>query len=310
MAVQAVAMELPGLQGRMSWAYLLEDADSGVHLIDCGADSKWNRAELRTALAAGRRTIVDIASVTARHIHYDHVGMAVWLRRESGARVQMHRRGASAMREGTTYGGPEAESMVERWGVPAGRLDEVMAAAHRLVASGEPVHVDVALEDGDLLDVPGWDLAVLATPGHTPGHLCVVHAASANAFVGDHVLPRQNPGAGLGGPTAENPVDAYIESIDRLAELRLRRLLPGHRAVIVEPDDRLAAIRDHHLRRRRQVLQAAATADTVWEAATRVGWSRGWDGLSGVLLFSGLHQVESYLTATVEDTTEPGEECA
>lgn len=310
MAVQAIAMELPGQQGRMSWSYLLEGADAGVHLIDCGADSERNRAELQTVLAADRRTVADISSVTATHIHYDHVGMAAWLRRECGARIQMHARDASVMRERTTYGGPAAESTVERWGVPAGRRDEVLVAARRLVASGETVHVDVALEDGDLLDVPGWELAVLATPGHTPGHLCVVHAASASAFVGDHVLPHQNPGAGLGGPSAENPVDAYIESIDRLAGLRLRHLLPGHGAVIDEPGDRLAAIRTHHLRRRRQVLQAAATADTVWEVGSRVGWSRGWDGLSGVLLFSALHQVESYLTATVEDTTEPGEECA
>jgi glyoxylase-like metal-dependent hydrolase (beta-lactamase superfamily II) len=310
MAVDAVAMELPGHHGRMSWAYLLEDADARVHLIDCGADSERNRTQLRSVLVARGRSIGDIASVTATHVHFDHVGMAAWLRRESRALVQVHRLDAKTMRERTTYGGPEAESTVERWGVPQDRRREVLAAAHRLVAAGTTVQVDVALEDGDRLDVPGWDLAILATPGHSPGHICVVDAASSSAFVGDHVLPHQRSGAGLGGPTAENPVDAYVASIDRLAGLELRHLLPGHGDVIHEPGPRLAAIRAHHLSRRRQVLLAAASADTVWEMALQVGWSRGWDSLGGVLLFSALHQVESYLTASFEDVNEPGEECA
>jgi glyoxylase-like metal-dependent hydrolase (beta-lactamase superfamily II) len=310
MDVRAVAMELPGQPGRMSWAYLIEDTAHAIHLIDCGADSERNRAQLRAALAARGRSVHDVVSVTATHVHYDHVGMAAWLRREGGARVQLHRRDAESISGEVTYGGAGAVSSVQRWGVPAARQEEVLAASRRLVASGEQVHVDVLLEDGDLLDVPGWDLRVLATPGHTPGHLCVVHTESGGAFVGDHVLPRQNPGAGLGGRTAENPVEAYLDSIERLATLQPRYLLPGHGAVIDSPTGRLAAIRTHHLRRRREVLETASTSDTVWQIATKVEWSRGWNGLGGVLLFSALSQVENYLTAKVEDTIEPGEEFA
>jgi glyoxylase-like metal-dependent hydrolase (beta-lactamase superfamily II) len=310
MDVRAVAMELPGHPGRMSWAYLVEDAAHAVHLIDCGADSARNRAELRAALTTRGRTVHDIASVTATHVHYDHVGMAAWLRREGGARVQLHRRDATAISEQVTYGGPAAASTVERWGVPAARREEVLAAARRPVASGDPVHVDVPLDDGDRLDVPGWNLTVLATPGHTPGHLCVVDAESGTAFVGDHVLPRQHPGPGLGGPTAENPVEEYLHSIERLGGLRLRRLLPGHDRVIDSPAERLAAIRAHHLRRRRHVVELAASSDTVWDIASKVRWSRGWDGLGGVLLFSALAQVESYLTARVQEPIESDREVA
>ena len=310
LSVRAIAMELPGQPRRMSWAYLIEDAGDAIHLIDCGADSERNRAELRAMLSSRGHSVDDIASVTATHGHYDHVGMAAWLRREAGARVQLHRRDAHAMSEEVTYGGPQAESLINRWGVPAARQEEVLIAARRRVASGERVQVDVQLEDGARLDVPGWDLTVLATPGHTPGHLCIVHSESGGAFVGDHVLPRQNPGAGLGGRTAENPVEEYLRSIERLAALHPRYLLPGHGSVIDSPAGRLAAIRAHHLRRRREVLAMASTADTVWEIATKVEWSRGWNGLSGVLLFSALSQVENYLTAKVEDAIETGEEFA
>ena len=54
----------------------------------------------------------------------------------------------------------------------------------------------------------------------------------------------------------------------------------------------------------------ASTSRTVWEIAMKVEWSRGWNGLSGVLLFSALSQVENYLTAKVEDVGETGEEFA
>src|SRR5699024_11283453 len=34
--------------------------------------------------------------------------------------------------------------------------------------------IDIVLDDGQRLDLPGWNLRALWTPGHTAGHVCFV----------------------------------------------------------------------------------------------------------------------------------------
>ena len=41
------------------------------------------------------------------------------------------------------------------------------------------------LEDGTTVEFAGLTLAIVHTPGHTPGGICLIHQASASALVGD-----------------------------------------------------------------------------------------------------------------------------
>lgn len=297
-SVEAVSMELPGQPGRTSWSYLLNDAEGRVHLIDCGADSPANRRALIEALARRGRVLRDVSSVTGTHLHFDHIGMAAHIRRESGARVQLHRRDVEAMRDGLRHGGPQPEQMFDRWGVPDERRPELRRAARKTVASGEPVVVDRVLEDGDVLDTPGWRLEVLATPGHTPGHICVVDRIGSTAFVGDHVLPDQNPGPGLGGETVQSPTQSYLDSLERLCAIGVALLLPGHGSRIESARIRISQIYAHHMRRRAEVAAVYVDGASVWQIAARVRWSGGWETLAGMRLFSALRQVDDHLAVT------------
>lgn len=294
--VGRLAMALP--DGRAAWAYLLEDTDRRIHLIDCGADLEANRTTLRQELHRRGRDMGDIASVTGTHAHFDHFGMAAHLRDVWGAKTRLHRRDAVAIREGRTHGGDSPHDLIARWGVPLERRKELLVSAARRVASGPPVFVDRELEDGDDLGVPGWDLVVLATPGHTPGHICIVDTAGSRAFVGDHVLSGQNPGVGLGGATPESPGEEYISSLERLLETGVDRLLPGHGSAIADPALRISEIRRHHLRRRAQVAAVHEDGESVWATAGRVHWSGGWAALRGMRLFSALRQVEDHVSVT------------
>jgi glyoxylase-like metal-dependent hydrolase (beta-lactamase superfamily II) len=44
------------------------------------------------------------------------------------------------------------------------------------------------LEDGERVEVAGLELAVLHTPGHTPGGVCFVHEPSRTVLVGDTIF--------------------------------------------------------------------------------------------------------------------------
>ncbi|QNE34855.1 MBL fold metallo-hydrolase [Leifsonia shinshuensis] len=279
----------PGTGLPFSNAYLIEDADGAVHVIDPGSPTAEAREALRAALGAA-----PVASMVLTHLHADHSGGAAALAHDTGASVLVHERERAAL--GLIAAGFPAPDL-EAWGVPAERRPELLAAA---AIPTEPAAelVDAVitgvLADGQLLDIPGRRLRVVGTPGHTDGHLCLHDEEAGLLLTGDHVLPTVNSGLGLGGPTATNPVADYLASLDRVAQLDRGdlRALPGHEDPFGGLRERCAELAAHQLRRAEEV--AAHPAGTVWEAAGTLTWTGGWDGLAGFTLLSALRQTAQH----------------
>jgi glyoxylase-like metal-dependent hydrolase (beta-lactamase superfamily II) len=124
--------------------------------------------------------------------------------------------------------------------------DHIGALAH--VVSRAP---DAAVWSGDLLpqttQVGDGDrigpLRVLGTPGHTPGHICLVHDDTGDVFVGDCVGMF---GGGLQHAPAAFTADVAEaqHSLHRLADVRGRRMYFAHGAEINDPWAALAALLD------------------------------------------------------------------
>ncbi|MFE4470454.1 MBL fold metallo-hydrolase [Leifsonia sp. NPDC056824] len=279
----------PGTGLPFSNAYLIEDADGRVHVIDPGSPTPEARETLRAALGAA-----PVASIVLTHLHADHSGGAAALAAETGAPVLVHERERAAL--GLIAAGLPAPDL-EAWGVPAGRRAELLSAA--AVPTGPAAQlvdgvITGVLTDGDLLDLPGRRLRVIGTPGHTGGHLCLHDEEAGLLLTGDHVLPTINSGLGLGGPTESNPIADYLESLDRVAQLDSRglRALPGHEDPFTGLRERCSALAAHHLRRADEV--AAHPGGTVWETARTLTWTGGWDGLAGFTLLSALRQTAQH----------------
>ena len=73
-------------------------------------------------------------------------------------------------------------------------------------------------------------LAVVATPGHTQGHVVFVDAAAGLLFAGDHVLPHITPSIGFEPVPVELAAGRLPHSLRLVRELPDRRLLPAHGA--------------------------------------------------------------------------------
>ena len=85
------------------------------------------------------------------------------------------------------------------------------------------------LTDGEIIPVGCRHWRVLHTPGHAPGHLCLHDAAAGTVIVGDMV-------AGLGTILVEpgdGDMGAYLRSLERLADLEPRKVLPAHGGLLV-----------------------------------------------------------------------------
>ncbi len=279
----------PGTGLPFSNAYLIDDVDGRVHVVDPGSPTAEAVAALEAAIGDA-----EVGSVVITHLHADHAGGAAALRARTGARVLLHERERDAL--GRIAAGVPAPDL-EAWGVPEGRRPELIAAAAipTVPAAALDEVLDGVLVDAQLLDVPGRRLRVFGTPGHTDGHLCRHDEEAGLPFTGDHILPSVNSGLGLGGPVDTNPIADYLASLDRTVALDRGTLLalPGHENPFTGVRERCAALAAHHRRRTDDV--AASSGATVWEVASGLTWTAGWDALAGFTLLSALRQTAQHL---------------
>lgn len=121
------------------------------------------------------------------------------------------------------------------------------------------------LGDGDVVEVDGLEVHVVATPGHTADSLSFVLPAERSVLTGDTVL-------GRGTTVVAHPdgrLGAYLTSLDRLHALAEAReigtIWPGHGPVI---DDAMAAL-DYYIAHRAERLAQVAAALEVAVADLR-----------------------------------------
>lgn len=275
--------------------YLFADDAGGVHLVDPGWDTPDNAARLDAALRDVGLSLADVRTITATHLHPDHLGLGARLRAEHGIPIALHRREHEALTR-PLY--PEPEATITRWGVPSESIEEVLShAVPRSHPSG--LAADVLLADGELLPISGRMLRVVHTPGHTAGSICLHDEDARVILTGDHVLPNVNPGLGLGGFTDEDdPIGEAIASYERMVDYDDAEVLPGHGARFTGLAARAMQLAERHRRRSAEIaaLLAADPGATVWQLASRVTWTGGWEGLHGFLLLSALSQTEMHVT--------------
>ncbi len=181
-----------------------------------------------------------VGLVVNTHWHSDHVGGNALLR-SRGALVA-----ASAV---------DADAVDRR--------DAGCCVAEYLDQPVAPYVVDRSLADGEVVRLGDVDWQVLATPGHTAGHLALWEPASRVLVVGD-ALSSYDVGW---VNTAVDGVGAAAEavaSLQRLADLDARVLLPSHGPI---PEDTGAAFATA-LRRAQRLVDDPAGA--VWYGARRI----------------------------------------
>jgi len=214
--------------------YILRDAAAGGDLlVDTGM--RESRATLEAAFdAAGRRP----GAVLITHGHIDHWGGATAFADTVLAHPETRVELDFAAGRPLPHGGS----------VPVdGAALEVFAAYRRLV-DGVPAIREIA--DGDLLG----EWRALWTPGHAPGHLCLFRERDGVLIAGDQLLPDVTPNIqpGLGGRDA---LADFLASLERLAALPVRMVLPAHGEPFADARARARQLRGHH-ERRLQRLQA------------------------------------------------------
>lgn len=160
---------IPTVGGSMINSFALVDDDGSVTLVDCGLAKAPPR--IVAGLAAIGKTPADVTRIVLTHVHQDHAGGAADMARTTGAAVAVHGDDATFAETGTA-------PPLDRTFLFA-RLSSRMPE-HR----SSPFAVTQRLADGDLLPV-GGGLRVVHTPGHSPGHVSLLHEPTRVLITGD-----------------------------------------------------------------------------------------------------------------------------
>lgn len=110
------------------------------------------------------------------------------------------------------------------------------------------------LEDSDVLAAPGFELQAVHTPGHASNHLCYRHAALRWLFTGDHIID--------GSTVVIDPPDGsmadYLRSLEKLKQLDIDAIAPGHGNVIEQPRQAIDRLIAHRLAREAKIVRVLA----------------------------------------------------
>lgn len=260
-------------------AYLLRTAERDL-LIDTGTSHEASYSVLSRALEELK---VDMArtDIFLTHFHIDHLGLAAALAAPT-TRVYLSAPDEVLFRARgeASYRGTMKRRLIEE-GFPPEDLEVLARTDARLIPRAQWPMPEAfeTVADGDVLSVGPYTLDVVATPGHTPGHLCLAVRDRDIVFLGDHVLENTSPNMAP-FPNEPDSLGDYLTSLEKIDGLGPLRGFMGHGAIDAKAPasrlhDRIAWLLDHHGQRLHEVEApvAAHPGATGTEIAKTIHWN-------------------------------------
>jgi glyoxylase-like metal-dependent hydrolase (beta-lactamase superfamily II) len=205
--------------------WFLVDDGGRYTVVDSGLPAYFD--ELVSTIASLGGSPENIEALVLTHYHSDHTGCAERIRTEFGATVLVPER-EKGLALGVEKGGKLGGLLGNVWRPHMLRFTWHLKKTGGLKAP-PTIGAISTFRDGEVLDVPGKP-QVVATPGHSPGHVVFVFQDRDAVMVGD-AMGTLNVATGASGPTIfplnENR-DMAVASLARLEPLTVTTLLPGH----------------------------------------------------------------------------------
>ncbi|MBF6245764.1 MBL fold metallo-hydrolase [Nocardia elegans] len=256
-------------------AYLLESYE-GLILIDPGWACPQTERAVAAALGKLGYELDDIAICLATHHHADHYTQAYAWRKTLGCKLFTGREERHSIDAFSLPGSfPNHQRLLTRSGAPE--------LAQRVARDDGPTEWDDLpfgppdgwLDNGEVIGLRRGALEVIATPGHTRGHVVFHHPETRILFSGDHILPTITPSLGFEKAPEPQPLRSYLESLRLVGGLPDTALLPSHGPVTGSTHARVDALLDHHRHRLDEVCERVdAGATTAYDIAAALPWTR------------------------------------
>jgi len=263
-------------------AYLLTSPE-GCILIDVGWNAPESFDSMMRHLAEAGASLADLKYIVITHIHPDHYGLIGRVHEHTDARLVMHEIERSLLDSRYVHYEQLLESMDE-WlrinGVPDDNRQKLAMGSLEVLGLVSVALPDLPVRGGEHLVLGDFDLEVIWTPGHSPGHICLWDAKRRVLFSGDHILEKITPNVSMHTQTHGNPLVDYRSSLQQIAKLPVKMVLPGHGDPFGRCAERIVEMRHHHERRLNELRAlCVGKPKTAYEVAAGATWYRDWSGL-------------------------------
>jgi glyoxylase-like metal-dependent hydrolase (beta-lactamase superfamily II) len=230
-----IILELPGMEvstgvylipGTIANTYLIIEP-TGLTLIDTGLPSSISK--IVQFLVSLGYTPDDVKHIIITHADDDHYGCLAKLKAITGATTYTSDIEAQAIQNG------KSSRPLKFRGVKAWLFSTFSKFVH-----SKPATIDQTLSEGNIIPIMGG-LQVIATPGHTPGHIALYAPTQGVLFAGDSLRSNSGKLVPSKGINTWDEQEALI-SVRKLAQLRARIVCVGHGPVIYEAQDKFPTV--------------------------------------------------------------------
>lgn len=250
------------------YCYLVK-GQNGWTLIDTGFNYSEARQFWHDALTELSIQPKEIKTIYLTHFHPDHLGLAGWMQELTGAPVFI---GSIELERLNATWGPESthledmHSMCTHHGVPEDLTEQIIFQLSKMKTHVTPLP-ELTKIDTPTITIGDQEWQVIHTPGHSDGHLCFYEPKSKRIFVGDHILDKITPNISLWPGCHPNPLEEYMESLKKIAELDIERTFPAHGKVIENVHKRIEQILVHHEERLNDMAHLVKEGKTAYQVA-------------------------------------------
>lgn len=230
-------------------SYVIKSGDRNL-IIDTG----FNRSVCFEAMQEGLRALdIDLSRTDfmLTHMHSDHTGLVSRLATDTST-VYFSRIDSSVFNENIDW-----QAMMD-FAISNGfQLEELVKAVEShpgLKYSPKKIPDFTLLDDGSIIQIGDYRLKCLLTPGHTEGHICLYDENKQLLFSGDHVLYDITPHIESWSYEV-NSLKNYLDSLNKIRNLPVKIVLPGHRNLFTDLTGRIDELKKHHEIRVNEVLE-------------------------------------------------------
>ena len=214
------------------------------------------------------------------HMHADHAGLVSALA-GGGAKIYFGRADADIIRSTTPERWDRLIESARQCGFPEQEVER--AVGNHPGRRYSPTDSSLSFQfvkDGDTIRVGDCQFECIETPGHTAGHVCLYEPGRKLLICGDHILFDITPNITL-SMEEWNPLKEYLLSLDKVYNLDVELVLPGHRSLFKNHRGRIQELKEHHRARLAEVVSILGRGDqNAFQVASQMTWDIGyksWD---------------------------------
>ena len=267
-------------------SYLVEGKD-GWLMIDTG----WNTDEafgaLQRELSALGLALTDITTIIVTHVHPDHFGLVGRIKQMSPhTRLMTHRWEANLIESRYMKFAElqdKMEALLKSHGVPSVNISQLGSASMPALKFVTMTLSDNPLYGGEIISTGIYDLEVIWTPGHSPGHICLYEPQNKLLFSGDHILPSISSNISYHVESGDDPLGNYLYALHKLENMPVTSVLPAHEDIFTNLRGRVDEIVAHHDARLAEITRAVARKPQhAYDISAQITWNTakaGWENL-------------------------------